>query len=255
METSTPQENTLPNEMGAHGHDHHNHTHRTFTLTTPIAIIIGAVIIALGLVAYGFITSGSGSKPLDSFTGKAIDTSDYVEGISKKVFVVEYSDTECPYCVQFHTAMKQIRNDYAGKIGFVYRLFPLTQIHPHAQKEAEALACAGKLGGKDAYFGLMTAMFDYKTLNNTTQLKATGITDLATQVGLSKDAILKCVTEGQTTDEVTASVNDGINAKVSGTPTTFVLVKERSGFKIVATIEGSRPYSLVKDAIEQALRQ
>lgn len=235
---------------------HITSTLKNLTLTTPVSILLGACIIAVGLVGYGLVTrTSTPAVATTAFKGRAIDDTDYVEGVNKKVFFVEYSDTECPYCVSFHAAAKQIRNEYAGKIGFVYRTFPLTSIHPHAQKEAEALMCAGKLGGAKAYNSMMTAMFDYKVENNTPLLPSDGFETLGNQAGVDGKAVAACAASGEMTDKVNASVNDGIAAGVTGTPTSFVLVKGKKGYQVVAGIEGSRPYAFVKQAIDQALAE
>lgn len=237
---------------------HKKHHKKGFTLTTPIAIIFAAIIIAGGLMGYGFITTNGGSnssasdplpailksvkvnkkefikcvdsgeraqivtdsindgvkagvngtpstfilreeagvfyvvnnisgaqdelifrqsieqatnltdfKKLQKFNGKIIDQTELQEVTNPtKVYVVEYSDAECPFCTRLHPTMKKIRTDYAGKISFVYRNFPLTQIHQHAQKEAEMFSCVGKLGGAKAYYPFIDAIFDYKIKNN-----------------------------------------------------------------------------------------
>lgn len=229
---------------------------KNFTLTTPVAILFGAGIIAFGLVGYGLTSRLSvQGQVFTTFNGKGIDTTDYVEGVNKKVFFVEYSDTECPYCVSFHPTIKQIRNEYKDKIGFVYRHFPLTSIHPHAQKEAEAIMCAGKAGGAKGYNDFMTALFDYKVANNTPLLPADGFEMLATQVGLDGKMVVACAASGEMADAVNASLNDGVTAGVTGTPTSFVLLKDKKGYKVISVIEGARQYSFVKQAIEQALAQ
>ncbi len=103
---------------------------------------------------------------LEKFKGKPVDANDLVESNGPtKVYVVEYSDAECPYCISLHTTMKKIRTDYAGKITFVYRHYPLP-FHQHAQKEAEMISCAGKLGGSKAYYGFIDSAFDYKLKSN-----------------------------------------------------------------------------------------
>lgn len=222
-------------------------------LTTPIAIIIGSVILALGLVGYGYVSNGtSASSDPKIFKGKNIGSDEPIFGISKKVFVIEYSDTECPYCVSFNPTIEKMRSEYKDRVGFVYRFFPLTQIHPHAQKEAEAIACAGKLGGGKAFFEYMSAMFSKKTPSNT-QLKETGLKDLATQIGIDANALTECVTSGEMGDKVTESINDGVTAGVNGTPTTFVVTKDWKGLHVVATITGAQTEEYVRKAIEEAL--
>jgi protein-disulfide isomerase len=65
---------------------------------------------------------------------------------SAKVTMVEFSDYQCPFCGRFYTQTElQLKKEYidTGKIKFYYRDFPLTQIHPGAEKGAEAARCAG----------------------------------------------------------------------------------------------------------------
>lgn len=81
---------------------------------------------------------------------KSIDASGQSKGPSDaKVTLVEFSDFQCPYCASFYSATEQqIMKDYveSGKVRFVYKHFPLTTIHPNAQKAAEASECAGDQG-------------------------------------------------------------------------------------------------------------
>ena len=255
MTTNDEIPNTQHEHVGPAHQEHPIHHRVKKELNTPIAIILGAIILAVGLVGYGYVTTANQTGSIDSkvFLGKAIGSDEPIYGVSKKVFVIEYSDTECPFCVQFYPTIEQIRNEYKDKVGFVYRFFPLTQIHPHAQKEAEAIACAGKLGGSKGYFDYLVAMFDYKTKNRTTQLKPTGLEDLATQVGLDAKALKACVDSGEMATKVSDSGNDGVTAGVSGTPTTFVLTKDRKGLHVVASITGAQTYDYVKKAVDQAL--
>ena len=103
---------------------------------------------------------------LKRFNGRPVSSDDLQEvGSPTDVYIVEYSDAECPYCISLHNTMKQIRNYYAGKVSFVYRSFPLS-FHPHAQREAEMIVCAGKLGGAKTYYGFIDNTFDYKIKNN-----------------------------------------------------------------------------------------
>jgi len=63
-----------------------------------------------------------------------------------KVQLVEFSDFECPFCIRAYPTVKQILKDYNGQVRFYYKQFPLTQIHPDAQKAAEASLCAADQG-------------------------------------------------------------------------------------------------------------
>ena len=62
------------------------------------------------------------------------------------VTVVEYGDLECPNCKQAAPAVKLLLRRFTGRIRFVYRHFPLEEVHPHAISAAEAAECAGAQG-------------------------------------------------------------------------------------------------------------
>lgn len=234
---------------------HHLSKIKSIKLTTPMAIILGAVIISSGIVAYGF-TKSSNMNPLilqPNFSGKSISEEKYIDGVNKKVFFVEYSDSECPYCVQFHPVFEEIQKKYSDKIGIVYRYFPLTQIHKNSSKEAEAIECAGSLGGKEKYFAYIKALFDYKNKNQTTLLPVTGKEDLAKQIGLDVTLFSKCVNDGTFTQYIEDSIKDGVEAGVNGTPTSFVLIKDGENYKTITAPINFTSTSTVEKIINQAL--
>lgn len=236
-------------------HSHTAHARKGFTLTTPVAIIIGSIILAIGLMGYGLITGGSTSgAPTTPFTGRPIDSTDFIDGNAKsKVIIVEYSDPECPFCMQVHPTIKQLRNEYAKKIAFTYRHFPLTQIHPHALDESKAIFCAGKIGGGVKYFEYIDSLFGYKINNKTTQLTPTGKEDLALNLGIDKQAFMSCVSGQEAATAVNNSMNDGVAAGVQGTPASFILIKTRDGYQTVSMVDGARPYTYFKTVIDEAL--
>jgi protein-disulfide isomerase len=73
--------------------------------------------------------------------------SDHVWGPpTAPVTLLEYGDYECPYCGQAHFVVKELLRHLGRTLRFVYRHFPLTMIHPHAQRAAEAAEAAGAQG-------------------------------------------------------------------------------------------------------------
>lgn len=64
--------------------------------------------------------------------------------LSAKVTIVEFSDFQCPFCAKAHPTIQQILKDYDGKVRVAYKHFPIAQIHPNAQKTAEASECANE---------------------------------------------------------------------------------------------------------------
>jgi len=82
-----------------------------------------------------------------------ISGTDYVRGdTNARITLVEYSDYECPYCKRFDPTAKQLLQAYPTQVNWVYRQFPLDNLHPAARIKAQAARTAGKLGGADAFW-------------------------------------------------------------------------------------------------------
>ena len=76
-----------------------------------------------------------------------VDERDHVLGpAAAEVTLVEYGDFECPYTRRARPVVRRLGRDFAGRLLFVFRDFPLTRIHPHAQAAAEAAAAAASQG-------------------------------------------------------------------------------------------------------------
>ena len=118
-------------------------------LMIPGAIVIAGIIIAGAVFASS--GGGGGNAPVANngnqppaeveINIKPVSASDHILGNpNADIVIVEFSDLECPFCKNFHITMQQIMEDFGkdGRVAWVYRHFPLTQLHPKAQVEAEA---------------------------------------------------------------------------------------------------------------------
>lgn len=99
-------------------------------------------------------------------------------GADAKVSIVEFSDFECPYCNRFAPTMGQVLAAYGDKVKFTYRHFPLTSIHPNAQKAAEAFECAKEQGKA---FEMHDKLFE---LSRTETMSISAYGKAATDLGL-----------------------------------------------------------------------
>lgn len=85
----------------------------------------------------------------------AVNEDDHLRGNPEaNIVIVEYSDYECPFCTRFHTDMKEILADYEGEVAWVYRHFPLIQLHPNAIMVSNAAECAAEIGDNEAFWEL-----------------------------------------------------------------------------------------------------
>lgn len=90
---------------------------------------------------------------------RPVDNTDMVTGNpNAPVTMIEYSDLQCPFCIQFHPTVQKILAAYPNQIRFVYRHFPLS-FHANARIFATAANCANELGGSSKFFEMVDAIF------------------------------------------------------------------------------------------------
>ena len=214
--------------------------------------IAGAIIIA-GLIIGGAVllkdssssrtTSVNNGTP-NTFLGRAVSADEHIVGSKNaKIVIVEYSDTECPYCKSFHKTMEQVVKESNGDVAWVFRHYPIPQLHAKAAREAEATECAWEQGGNDAFWKYTNRLFEVTTSND--GLAASELPKIAQYVGLDVTAFNACLSSGKYKEKVAADVTDGGQAGVRGTPSSFVLVKG----KLVDTIPGALPYDSVMEML------
>jgi protein-disulfide isomerase len=165
------------------------------------------------------------------------------------VTLVEFSDYQCPFCGR-HVAQTwgQIETEYVatGKLQYVFRDFPLEQIHPQAFKAAEAARCAGD---QRKYWEMHDRLFANQ--------RALGLADLkthATALELDPAAFDECLASGRHGANIRKDLTDGQAAGVTGTPAFFLGVTNTDGtVKVVRSISGARPFAAFKTAIDEVL--
>ncbi len=174
---------------------------------------------------------------------------DYIKGDrNARIALIEYSDLECPFCKRFHPTAQQAVDEYNGEVMWVYRHFPLEQLHSKAPKQAEAVECAGKLAGNDGFWALTDKIFEVTPSNN--GLDNSTLPNLAAEVGLNKSAFQTCLDSGEMAQNVSDDFQSGTKAGVTGTPGN-ILLDTKTGESIL--IPGAVPYPQVKQAIEDML--
>lgn len=183
---------------------------------------------------------------------RPIDANDHVLGsLNSRVIVVEYSDTECPYCKNFHQSMISIMQEYGKeeRVAWVYRHFPIAEIHSRALKEAEAQECAGELGGSSKFWEYTNKLYETTPSNN--QLDPKELTNIATAVGLSSTAFNTCLESGQYAPRVAHDIENALELGALGTPYSILIDTKTNDYY---PIEGAYPYAQLKQIIELILQ-
>lgn len=178
-----------------------------------------------------------------------ITEKDYIRGSKDaKVFLIEYSDFECPYCKDFHETAQQIVDEYAGQVGWVYRHFPLDVRHAKARPEAIAAECAAELGGNEGFWAFIDKIYEITPSNDGLDLDI--LPDLAVQVGLNSEEFEACLEDNRYADKVESDYQGGAAAGVTGTPGNFIINDKGEAW----LIPGAVPFETLKETIDEALQ-
>ena len=185
---------------------------------------------------------------------KPVTAEDHILGDrNAPVKIIEFSDFECPYCKRFHATLKQLMDDpgESGKVAWVYRHFPIDELHPKARKEAQAAECANELGGNDAFWAYADRLFEITPSNNGLDLSL--LPKIAQDVGLDRPRFEMCLAGdargGKYAAHIEANVDDASTSGGSGTPYTVVITQDQQ----FLPISGAQSYDVLKSVVEAAL--
>lgn len=147
---------------------------------------------------------------------------DWIKGNKDaKVSVIEFSDTECPFCGKFHSTMEQVVADYKGKVNWVYRHFPISSLHSKAVREAEATECAGDQGGNEAFWAYTDRLFAITPANN--RLLDSQLPEIAEYVGLDVKKFQACLDSGKYSQKIQDEIKAAQAAGAQGTPYSVII--------------------------------
>ena len=154
------------------------------------------------------------------------------------ITIVEFADFECPHCGALFPTLKLVERNYPDKVRFVYRQFPLTNSHPHAQKAAEAALCANDQRKFWEYHDLL--FLDQQ------HLEIQDLKKRAADLKLDTAAFNSCLDSGKQADAVKKDIAEGRKAGVTGTPGMFINGRASSG---------NLPYADIREVIEDELQR
>ena len=140
---------------------------------------------------------------------------DHVSGPSDAaVVLVEYGDFECPHCGAAFPHVEEVRQRMGGRMAFVYRHFPLTNAHPHAQSAAEAAEAAGAQG---RFWEMHAMIFEHQDA-----LEPEDLLGYARDIGLELRQFASELRSGAHASKVRHDFISGVRSGVNGTPTFFI---------------------------------
>jgi protein-disulfide isomerase len=130
------------------------------------------------------------------------------------VVVVEYGDFECPNCKQAASAVEMLLKRFEGQVRFVYRHYPLEQVHPNAVTAAEAAECAGAQG---RFWEMHRLLFD-----NQGALELDHLNSYAQRLGLDMNRYAQEMVDHAYLERVRGDIDSGRKSGVRATPGFFI---------------------------------
>ena len=162
---------------------------------------------------------------------------DHIEGLpTASVTLVEYGDYQCPYCGAAYPVVKKLQKTLGKKLRFVFRNFPLTEMHPYALVAAEAAESAA-LQGK--FWEMHDLLYEQQTF-----LEPNIIPLWAKKIGLDMNQFGTAIKEGTIVKRIKEDRMSGIRSGVNGTPTFFI-----NGVRF----DGAPDYAALLEALKDSL--
>lgn len=226
-------------------------------LSTPQAILLAGLFIALAI----FLKSPTGTSGIinkeakvaiqkSSWKIKAEETApnNHLLGpADASIVLVEYSDTECPFCKNFHKTLHQVIDNYDGEVAWVYKQLPLSGLHKYAYNEAIATECAEELGGNKAFWSYLDMIFENTSSND--GLPPSMLLTFAKELKLNTSKFESCLQDPAIAAQVDADIEE-VKTLTDRLGTPYTVIKKDG--VTVDTLTGALSYDQVLSKIEAA---
>jgi protein-disulfide isomerase len=231
----------------------------------PLSVVVAGVFIGGGLYFGGgtaqnvptqVVAEGgqpAAAQPSDTTSAvNPVTADDHIKGsLDAPIKIVEYSDFDCPFCSRFHVVMNAVTEKYSGdEVAWVYRHFPLEQLHPLAPAVSAASECIAELGGNDAFWTFTDAYYETRGAQDATP-HAELIPRLALEAGVNQAAFTECFDSGRMASAVQEDLDNAVETGGRGTPWSILIGPSGKTYPI----NGALPQSAVEQLIEVALQE
>jgi len=226
-------------------------------LLIPMSIIIAGMFIGAGLY-FGGGTGSTATNPTAQAPQPVDNTSKITPVAAEEnikgnpdatIKIVEYSDFDCPFCARFHDTMNTII-EKDGDIAWVYRHFPIEQLHPQAAAVSMASECVAEIAGNDAFWLFTDGYYDARGSGDSSTHNDL-IPRLVQTTGIDMPTFIECYESGRHTDAIQADMNNAVETGGRGTPWSILIGPSGKTYPI----NGAIPQSAVEQLIEIARQE
>ncbi len=218
-------------------------------MTGETKVIIGLICTTVAILVGGVLYAGSTAHkeaapvlPQEQIHLLSREGDNKIVAENAKVTLTEFADFECEACGAMHPIVKQILDEYKGRITFVHRYFPLDG-HRNGRLAAQSVAAAGKQG---KFWEMYNKMFEkQKEWGEQETPQREKFIGYAKEVGLDIDTFTKDLDNKEIADRIQKDIDDGHELGVAATPT-FFINDER--------MEGGLPFEEFKKKLDEKLK-
>jgi protein-disulfide isomerase len=165
-------------------------------------------------ISNGDIEVSGATKPITPKVTVDIGNSPSKGTANAPITIVEFADFQCPYCATAQPIVEEVLKQYKGKVRFVFKNYPLVQIHPEAIPAAIAAECANK---QDKYWQMHDGLFEnHKKLGEETYIK------IAQSIGLKIDDFNNCRKDQSIRDKINTEMEYGQSLGINATPAFYI---------------------------------
>lgn len=208
-------------------------------ITLWVGVALGVAAVAAFMI--WFVVSAAKNSTTGSVDSMP-KAGDWVQGPSgAPAVLVEYSDLQCPACASYYPLLKQLKEDFGDKMQFVYRHFPLKNIHDNAVLAASAAEAAGKQG---KFWEMHDILFERQSDWAESDKGEELMTGYADELKLNPEQFKTDLNSGEINDKVEKAYAEATTAGITSTPT-FFLNGER--------LQNPKSYDEFKAVIQRAI--
>jgi formate-nitrite transporter family protein len=206
-----------------------------------LPLLIGTLVVTV-LMVVGIVVmfSRSATAPQVVDQAQLVGESAHAMGDANAVVtIVEFSDFQCPACKATQPLLKEVVNLYPDKVRLVYRHFPLSSIHPHAEMAARASEVAAETGSFWPYHDLLfDRQLEWAELASADEVKQK-FAGYAEELGIDKASFLERIESDHIKTLVTEDITAGGQLNVQSTPTLYVNGRQTPATQLLSVVESS----------------
>jgi protein-disulfide isomerase len=166
------------------------------------------------------------------------------------IVVYEYSDYGCPFCARYFVQTEPALNDAFvsnEQVRFVFRDFPIAQLHPNAPAAHVAALCVAEQGSAAKFWDMHDELFSTQTVWTNMSDPQAHLLKLAEEVGVDMTRFTDCIGSGTMEARIEQSINEGRALGITGTPT-FNFVRQTTAEQFL--LVGAQPYAQFADMVD-----